>query len=76
MLVAGYERQFNESLRYWRTRFVVIPTLEPPQLDVGPYGEKLNEEETRLLGIDKLAELFSKLRWQAPKEKGIVIPFV
>ena len=30
MLVAGYEQQFNESLRYWRTRFVVIPTLEPP----------------------------------------------
>jgi DEP domain-containing protein 5 len=74
MLVAGYERQFNESLRYWRTRFVVIPTVEPPQQNIGPSGEKLNEEETRLLGIDKLAEIFSKLRWQLPEEKGTVMP--
>ena len=29
----------------------------------GPSGEKLNPEEVRLLGTDKLAELFSKVRW-------------
>lgn len=74
MLVAGYERQFNESLRYWRTRFVVIPTAEPPQTNIGPSGEKLNDEETRILGIDKLAEMFSKLRWQPPEEKGTAMP--
>ncbi|CDO75228.1 hypothetical protein BN946_scf184895.g8 [Trametes cinnabarina] len=65
MLVAGYENQFSESLRYWRTRFVVIPTDESPHMSVGPAGEKLNEEETRLLGMDKLAECFSKARWYA-----------
>ncbi|KAI9069073.1 hypothetical protein FKP32DRAFT_1587180 [Trametes sanguinea] len=65
MLVAGYENQFSESLRYWRTRFVVIPTDESPHLSIGPAGEKLNEEETRLLGMDKLAECFSKARWHA-----------
>ncbi|KAJ7137941.1 hypothetical protein C8R44DRAFT_339542 [Mycena epipterygia] len=69
MLVAGYEHQFNESLRYWRTRFVVIPTTEPPSSNIGPSGEKLNDEETRILGIDKLAEQFSKLRWRSPDEK-------
>ncbi|KAJ7481036.1 hypothetical protein B0H11DRAFT_1230530 [Mycena galericulata] len=69
MLVAGYEHQFNESLRYWRTRFVVIPTAEPPTSNIGPSGEKLNDEETRILGIEKLAEQFSKLRWVAPDEK-------
>lgn len=74
MLVAGYENQFNESLRYWRTRFVVIPTDEPPMANVGPMGEKLNEEEIRLLGIDKLAEMFSKVRWLPPDEKGKHIP--
>ena len=62
MLVAGYETRFHESLRYWRTRFVVIPTDESPHASVAPSGEKLNEEETRLLGMDKLAELFSKAR--------------
>ncbi|KAI0766343.1 hypothetical protein BD413DRAFT_481025 [Trametes elegans] len=65
MLVAGYENQFSESLRYWRTRFVVIPTDESPHMSVGPAGEKLNEEEIRLLGMDKLAECFSKARWQS-----------
>ncbi|KAF8205494.1 hypothetical protein K438DRAFT_1963936 [Mycena galopus ATCC 62051] len=69
MLVAGYERQFNESLRYWRTRFVVIPTAEPPSSNIGPSGEKLNDEETRLLGIEKLAEQFTKLRWRSPDDK-------
>ncbi|KAI0351532.1 hypothetical protein OH77DRAFT_1429604 [Trametes cingulata] len=65
MLVAGYENQFSESLRYWRTRFVVIPTDESPHMSVGPAGEKLNEEEIRLLGMDKLAECFSRARWQS-----------
>ncbi|KAI6036401.1 hypothetical protein BKA83DRAFT_4162318 [Pisolithus microcarpus] len=57
MLVAGYERQFNESLRYWRTRFVIIPSADPPQ-------------RIRLMGIDKLAEMFTKARWQFPDERG------
>ncbi|OBZ69158.1 Vacuolar membrane-associated protein IML1 [Grifola frondosa] len=51
MLIAGYETQFNESLRYWRTRFVVIPMDEPSNINVGPPGEKLNEEEIRLLDL-------------------------
>ncbi|KAI5117310.1 hypothetical protein M0805_005538 [Coniferiporia weirii] len=77
MLIAGYEHpQFSESLRYWRTRFIVIPTLEPPPSTIGASGEKLNDEETRLLGSDKLAEMWSKLRWalSADKERGIVYP--
>ncbi|KAG2037378.1 hypothetical protein BDR03DRAFT_920145 [Suillus americanus] len=69
MLVAGYEHHFNESLRYWRTRFVVIPSTVP-EGNVGPSGEKLNDEEIRLMGIDKLAEIFTKLRWQPPDERG------
>src|SRR5882672_8374473 len=68
MLSAGYENQFHESLRYWRTRFVVIPTAEPPLTNIGPTGEKLNDEEIRLVGMDKLAELFSRVRWQPPEE--------
>lgn len=74
MLASGYENQFNDSLRYWRTRFVVIPTDEPPLTSVGPLGEKLNDEEIRLLGMDKLAEMFSKVRWIPPEEKGKQYP--
>jgi hypothetical protein len=69
MLVAGYERDFNEFLRYWRTRFVVVPTKEPPTLNTGPGGERLDDEEIRLLGIEKLAEQFTKLRWQPADER-------
>ncbi|KAH8829331.1 hypothetical protein DL96DRAFT_1814564 [Flagelloscypha sp. PMI_526] len=74
MLVAGYEQQFNESLRYWRTRFVVIPTLEPPQVTTGPTGESLNEEEARIVGIEKLAEQFSKLRSQNASDTDLTAP--
>lgn len=74
MLVAGYEHQFNESLRYWRTRFVIIPSAEAPEITSGPSGEKLNEEEIRLMGIDKLAETFTKARWQPPDERGQQLP--
>ncbi|KAJ3515991.1 hypothetical protein NLJ89_g1410 [Agrocybe chaxingu] len=69
MLVAGYEHDFNESIRYWRTRFIVIPTSEPPHVKVGPSEEKLSDEESRILGIEKLAEQFAKLRWQPPDDK-------
>ncbi|KAG6819778.1 hypothetical protein H0H93_008744 [Arthromyces matolae] len=69
MLVAGYEHNFNESLRYWRTRFIVIPSSDDPEPISSPNGEKLNEEEIRLTGIEKLAEMFTKLRWQPPEER-------
>lgn len=68
-LVAGYAHDFSESLRYWRTRFVVIPTAEPPPSNV--FTEKLDDEEVRLMGIDKLAELFMKARWVHPAEASV-----
>ncbi|CAL1711073.1 unnamed protein product [Somion occarium] len=77
MLVAGYENQFSESLRYWRTRFLVIPSDDLPISGVstlGPAGERLNDEEIRLLGMDKLADLFSRVRWVPPEDKGKSLP--
>jgi DEP domain-containing protein 5 len=64
MLVAGYEQHFNESLRYWRTRFIVIPTEVPSATTVMPHGERLDDEEIRISGMDKLAEMFSNARWR------------
>ena len=66
MLIAGYENQLHDSLRYWRTRFIVIPSADPPPTNTGPVGEKLDDEEIRLVGMDKLADLFSRVRWQPP----------
>jgi DEP domain-containing protein 5 len=76
MLIAGYEKDFNESLRYWRTRFVVIPTIEPPPMMSGSSNDKLNEEEVRILGIDKLAEMFSRVRWQSLEDKNATPPSI
>ncbi|KAL4252374.1 Vacuolar membrane-associated protein IML1 [Abortiporus biennis] len=74
MLVAGYETQFYEdphdTMRYWRTRFVVIPADDVPQIVTAPSGDKLNEEEIRLLGMDKLAELFTRVRWVPPEDRA------
>jgi DEP domain-containing protein 5 len=63
MLSFGYEQQFNESLRYWRTRFIVIPSEEKPEQRVPRGGKPLSDEEIRLNGIEKLAEHFTRARW-------------
>ncbi|KAF8582674.1 hypothetical protein K439DRAFT_1413077 [Ramaria rubella] len=74
MVVAGYEQHFSPSSRFWRTRFIVIPTEEPPPVMYAPSQERLNDEEVRLAGMDKLAELFGKARWVTPGEKADFYP--
>ncbi|KAG9009263.1 vacuolar membrane-associated protein iml1 [Tulasnella sp. JGI-2019a] len=68
MLVAGYEHNFAESLRYWRTQFLVIPSENPPTFNQMS-GDKLSDEEIRLMGIEKLGDLFHKARWYKLNEK-------
>ncbi|KAJ1308651.1 hypothetical protein OPQ81_004345 [Rhizoctonia solani] len=77
-LVAGYERDLSDALRYWRTRYLVIPSEDPP---LAPFrgstgeGETLDEEEIRLLGVtERLAELFSRARWLRPDETDLPPP--
>lgn len=74
MVVAGYEQQFSASSRFWRTRFLVIPTEEPPPPMSASTGEKMNDEEIRLAGIDKLADMFGKARWIPVGEKPEFYP--
>jgi SEA/GATOR complex protein SEA1/DEPDC5 len=74
MVVAGYEQHFNRSSRFWRTRFIIIPTEEPPLPMNGSSGERLNDEEVRLAGMDKLADLLGKARWVPPGEKAEAYP--
>ncbi|PWN51551.1 hypothetical protein IE53DRAFT_46245 [Violaceomyces palustris] len=68
-LIAGYvEEKFVESLRYWRTRFVLVPSEGSPPPMKAPTGEDLSDEEIRLIGTDKLAELFWRARYHKNKE--------
>jgi hypothetical protein len=63
-LIAGHsdEERFIESLRYWRTRFVVVPSEGPAPPMRAPTGEALSDEEIRLIGMDRLADLFARAR--------------
>ncbi|QRW01824.1 vacuolar membrane-associated protein IML1 [Ceratobasidium sp. AG-Ba] len=74
-LVAGYERDLSDALRYWRTRYLVIPSEDPPPLYSAPRGDSLDEEEIRMLGVtERLAELFAKARWLRPDEHDLPPP--
>ncbi len=64
MLAFGYEQNLTDSLRYWRTRFLVIPSDKRPEPRPATRGGKLlSEEEIRLLGMAELAARFTAARW-------------
>jgi hypothetical protein len=64
MLAFGFEQNLTDSVRYWRTRFLVIPSDKRPEPRQATRGGKLlNEEETRLLGMVELAARFTAARW-------------
>lgn len=65
--VAGHNDEMSENLRFWRTRFVLIPMTG--RFQVVPKDQSTdNEEEVRIEGIRKLALLWQKHRY-APEEK-------
>ncbi|CAK7266415.1 vacuolar membrane-associated protein iml1 [Sporothrix epigloea] len=75
--LAGHDEQQNENLRFWRARFVLIPTALPAHRvgnaasttgASGPPGAAStsnpidNDEEVRLEGIRKLGQLWQRHR--------------
>ena len=71
--ILGHERppakEFVETLRPWRARFVLIP-VDPPNTrrPLRPMNED-NEEEIRLEGIRKLSQVWQKFRYIPPEER-------
>ncbi|KZO99195.1 hypothetical protein CALVIDRAFT_495430 [Calocera viscosa TUFC12733] len=66
MLLAGAPSPPADRMRYWRTRFVVIPSEDEPlpHYEPGASGARLSDEEIRIKGMEHLAELFGRLRWR------------
>ncbi|KZT50534.1 hypothetical protein CALCODRAFT_183186 [Calocera cornea HHB12733] len=67
MLLAGAPSPPADRMRYWRTRFVVIPSEDEPLPHYEPGalpGPPLSNEEIRIQGMEHLAELFGRLRWR------------
>lgn len=70
-LIAGYQDEMTDALRFWRTRFVLIPSDNPPLQSslMLPSNETLDEEELRLAGFSKFLEVFEKARWVPPADR-------
>lgn len=73
--VLGHERpqakDFVETLRPWRARFVLIPVNPPSNTrrPVRPMNGD-DEEEIRLEGIRKLSQIWQKFRYTPPDERS------
>ncbi|EGC47510.1 vacuolar membrane-associated protein IML1 [Histoplasma capsulatum var. duboisii H88] len=76
--LAGYRDHlvnFSEQLRFWRTRFVLIPVqiLANARRPMQSYKED-NEEEIHLLGITQLTQIWQRYRYDPPEEKRLQAP--
>ncbi|KAJ3271438.1 vacuolar membrane-associated protein iml1 [Terramyces sp. JEL0728] len=59
-LITGNQDQMTDALRFWRIRFLLIPTEAPPSFST---AEKLDDEEERLVGFAKFMEHIEKARY-------------
>ncbi|KAI1760765.1 vacuolar membrane-associated protein IML1 [Hypoxylon sp. FL1150] len=66
--LAGHTDEMTENLRFWRARFVLIPMYPRPNSTPTVRNED-DEEEVRLEGIKKLAQLWQRYRYMPPSER-------
>lgn len=66
--VAGHNDEMTEQLRFWRARFVFIP-VAPRNTTAQRAAMGDSDEEIRLEGIRKLAQMWQKYRWVSPSER-------
>ncbi|KAI0379334.1 vacuolar membrane-associated protein IML1 [Hypomontagnella monticulosa] len=66
--LAGHTDEMTENLRFWRARFVLIPMYPRTALAPATRNED-NEEEVRLEGIKKLAQLWQRYRFLSSSER-------
>ncbi|KAI2620612.1 vacuolar membrane-associated protein IML1 [Hypoxylon sp. NC1633] len=66
--LAGHTDEMTENLRFWRARFVLIPmrARTPPAPTA---RNEDDEEEVRLEGIKRLAQLWQRHRFLPPSER-------
>lgn len=65
--VAGHYDEMAENMRFWRARYVLIPTASLKNLSNPQYAD--NEEEVRLEGIRYLAQQWGRHRYVPPSER-------
>ncbi|KAI1493546.1 hypothetical protein F5X96DRAFT_168301 [Biscogniauxia mediterranea] len=65
--LAGHTDEMTENLRFWRARFVLIP-MYPRTSSASKVQNEDDEEEVRLEGIKRLAQLWQRHRYLSPSE--------
>ena len=70
MLIAGEEEKLTSSLRYWRTRYLLIPSGKDPLSvkEIVPTGEQFNPSEILIAGAFRVLEILGKNQWKRPGE--------
>jgi hypothetical protein len=66
-LICGYQDQMTDALRYWRIRFLLIPSENPPLMSNS--NGSLSDEEERVEGFKKFMEIVEKARYFAAHER-------
>lgn len=70
-LVAGYQEELTDNLRFWRARFIVIPreTLPNNITLTGALHDNLDDEEKRLALFEAWIQNIRKAKWLTPEER-------
>ncbi|KAI9272610.1 hypothetical protein BY458DRAFT_539708 [Sporodiniella umbellata] len=70
-LVAGYQEELTDNLRFWRARFIVIPRENLPTNITFPAAlhEHLDEEERRIALFELWVQNIRKAKWLTPDER-------
>ena len=61
----------TSNLRYWRTRYILIPSGRDPAAGVVPKGEEFNQAEILISGAFKVLEIIGKNQWTKPGEPDV-----
>ena len=71
-LIAGEEEQLTSSLRYWRTRYLLVPSGKDPLNSQGiiPKGENFDPSEVLIAGAFKVLEVLGRNQWIRPGQSS------
>ncbi|ORE16469.1 hypothetical protein BCV71DRAFT_183339 [Rhizopus microsporus] len=70
-LVAGYQEELTDNLRFWRARFILIPRETLPTNITFPAAlhDHLDEEEKRIALFELWVQNMRKAKWLSPEER-------
>ncbi|KAG1464634.1 hypothetical protein G6F46_003278 [Rhizopus delemar] len=70
-LVAGYQEELTDNLRFWRARFILIPRESLPTNITFPAAlhDHLDDEEKRIALFELWVQNMRKAKWLTPEER-------